>query len=212
MRARRRALSMTLQALSDASGVSVGYISQIERDHVTPTLGTLAALAQSLGTGLDYFVAMPKLSDSLVRREDRRRFSLDGVTQQYEQLGVEQPNHDLSAFMIYVPDGYSSETVSHEGEEFIHVLQGGVDVTLDGESLSLRTGDSLHFRGNRRHSWENRSGSTTQLLWVGRLSLYPMKGVRTHGLLLDAFAPGRAESVATETGQSPINQNRATGD
>lgn len=203
---------MTLQALSDDSGVSVGYISQIERDQVTPTLGTLASLARSLGVGLDYFVAMPKVSDALVRREDRRRFALDGVTQQYEQLGVNLPNHELSAFMIYVPDGYCSETVSHEGEEFIHVLQGELDITLDGERLSLRTGDSLQFRGNRRHSWQNSSGETAQLLWVGRLTLYPMKGVRAHGLPLDALAPGRAEGVPKETGQTSNDQKRATGD
>lgn len=203
---------MTLQALSDGSGVSVGYISQIERDQVTPTLGTLASLARALGVGLDYFVAMPNVSDTLVRREDRRRFSLDGVTQQYEQLGVDLPNHEMSAFMIYVPNGYSSETVSHEGEEFIHVLQGELDITLDGESLALRRGDSLHFRGNRRHSWQNRSGGTAQLLWVGRLTHFPMKGVRAHGLPLDALAAGRAGGAPVDAGQSATNQKRATGD
>jgi transcriptional regulator with XRE-family HTH domain len=203
---------MTLKELSDGSGVSVGYISQIERGHVTPTLGTLASLARALGVGLDYFVAMPRLSDTLVRREDRRRFSLDGVTQQYEQLGVDLPNHEMSAFMIYVPDGYSSETVSHDGEEFIHVIQGDLNITLDGESLSLKSGDSLHFRGNRRHSWENRSGGTAQLLWVGRLTLFPMKGVRAHGLPLDALAPGRAKGVPTTTGQTSIDPKSATGD
>ena len=115
---------MTLQDLSDMAGVSVSYLSQIERDHVTPTLGTLAQIGRSLGVGLDYFVAMPTVSDSLVRAEDRRRFSLDGATQAYEKIGADIPTHEMSAFMIYVPPGYRSETVSHEGEEFIHVMDG----------------------------------------------------------------------------------------
>jgi quercetin dioxygenase-like cupin family protein len=185
---------MTLKELSDAAGVSIGYISQIERDQVTPTLGTLAHVAQALGVGLDYFVSMPKVSDSLVRRKDRRRFSLDGMTQQYEQVGVELPNHEMSAFMIHVPAGYSSETVSHDGEEFIHVLVGQIEMVLDGEEFTMREGDSLHYRGNRQHSWSNRSSGTAQLLWVGRLTYFPMKGVRPQNLPLDIIAPGRGDT------------------
>lgn len=212
IRARRRALSMTLQSLSDVSGVSAGYISQIERDQVTPTLGTLATLAGALSVGLDYFVAMPKVSDQLVRREARRRFSIDGVAQQYEQLGAELPNHEMSAFMIYVPAGYSSETVSHEGEEFIHVLQGDLEMTLDGETLHLRPGDSLQYRGNRRHAWANRTSEVTQVLWVGRLTHYPMKGLRTSGLPFDSIAPHRAGDRPAAADRPSTNPKRPAGD
>lgn len=203
---------MTLQSLSDISGVSVGYISQIERDQVTPTLGTLATLASALGVGLDYFVAIPRVSDQLVRREARRRFSIDGVAQQYEQLGAELPNHEMSAFMIYVPAGYGSETVSHEGEEFIHVLHGDLEMTLDGETLDLRPGDSLHYRGNRRHAWANRTGEVTQLLWVGRLILFPMKGLRTYGLPFDSVAPQRPADSLAAADQPSTSQKQPTGD
>jgi transcriptional regulator with XRE-family HTH domain len=185
---------MTLQELSDAAGVSVGYISQIERDQVTPTLGTLALVAESLGVGLDYFVSMPRVSDLLVRREDRRRFSLDGVTQQYEQVGADLPNHEMSAFVIHVPDGYRSETVSHDGEEFIHVLAGRIEMALGDELFTMGEGDSLHYRGNRRHSWSNLSGTTAQLLWVGRLTCFPRTGARPKNLPLDMIAPGSADA------------------
>jgi quercetin dioxygenase-like cupin family protein len=169
---------MTLQDLSDRASVSVSYLSQIERDHVTPTLGTLAQIGRSLGVGLDYFVAMPTVSDSLVRAEDRRRFSLDGATQAYEKIGADIPTHEMSAFMIYVPPGYRSETVSHEGEEFIHVMTGEIDFTLDGERFVMREGDSLHYRGNRFHAWANRGERTAQLLWVGRLTFFPVNSAR----------------------------------
>ncbi len=168
---------MTLQDLSDRASVSVSYLSQIERDHVTPTLGTLAQIGRSLGVGLDYFVAMPTVSDSLVRAEDRRRFSLDGATQAYEKIGADIPTHEMSAFMIYVPPGYRSETVSHEGEEFIHVMAGEIDFTLDGERFVMREGDSLHYRG-RFHAWANRGERTAQLLWVGRLTFFPVNSAR----------------------------------
>ncbi|MCI5041461.1 MAG: helix-turn-helix domain-containing protein, partial [Donghicola eburneus] len=54
IRKRRKGLGMTLQGLSEAAGVSVGYVSQIERDLAVPTLGTLAQLAEGLDVRLEY--------------------------------------------------------------------------------------------------------------------------------------------------------------
>ncbi|MCE3544130.1 helix-turn-helix transcriptional regulator, partial [Escherichia coli] len=59
IRARRRQLQLTLQEICDAAGISVGYLSQVERDHATPSLGTLAQIARSLDVGVDYFIATP---------------------------------------------------------------------------------------------------------------------------------------------------------
>jgi transcriptional regulator with XRE-family HTH domain len=209
IRSRRRTLGMTLQDLSDNAGVSVSYLSQIERDHVTPTLGTLAQIGRSLGVGLDYFVAMPTVSDSLVRAEDRRRFSLDGATQAYEKIGADIPTHEMSAFMIHVPPGYRSETVSHEGEEFIHVMDGEIDFTLDGERFTMRAGDSLHFRGNRFHAWTNRGESPAQLLWVGRLTFFPVKGARPPAMPPHDTLP--ADAGPEEPKNNPAHAN-PTGD
>ena len=55
----RRPNPLTLQALCDEAGVSVGYLSQVERGNATPSLGTLAQIAYALDLGLDYFVARP---------------------------------------------------------------------------------------------------------------------------------------------------------
>ena len=56
MRTQRRRLSMTLQQLSAASGVSTGYLSQVERGNATPSLGTLNQIATALAVDLDHFV------------------------------------------------------------------------------------------------------------------------------------------------------------
>jgi transcriptional regulator with XRE-family HTH domain len=192
IRSRRRALDLTLQDLGQRAGVSVGYLSQIERDLVTPTLGTLAQVARALGVGLDYFVAMPTVSASLVRAGDRRRFSLDGATQAYEKIGADLPTHEMSAFMIHVPPGFRSETVSHEGEEFIHVLAGGIDFTLDGERFAMGPGDSLHYRGNRAHAWANPGDAPAQLLWVGRLTVFPLRATPPRAMPPHAMLPADA--------------------
>ena len=60
IRKRRKQMQMTLQMLCDKSGVSMGYLSQVERGNATPSLGTLAQIADGLDVALEYFIATPK--------------------------------------------------------------------------------------------------------------------------------------------------------
>lgn len=185
IRARRRQKSITLQDLSARSGVSVGYLSQLERDNATPTLGTLAQIAQALGVGIDYFIATPRPADALTVADKRPRFSVAGSSIVYERLGAEFPGSQMSSFILHVPADYRSETMRHEGEEIVFVLEGSVVQVLEGEEFRMRPGDSLHYRGNRPHSWYNDSGAAAKLLWTGTLELF-------HGLPV-AGAPARTE-------------------
>jgi len=172
IRARRRQQQMTLVTLGEAAAVSVGYLSQVERDHATPSLGTLAQIARALGVGIDYFVSAPATHEALTRAGERNRFSVDGSSIIYERLGTEFPGNQLSSFLMTVPPGYHSETVSHEGEEILFVLEGCITQRLDGEEMVMNVGDSLHFRGNRPHSWSNHTDKPARLLWTGTLTLF----------------------------------------
>lgn len=172
IRARRRQQHMTLMELGEAAEVSVGYLSQVERDHATPSLGTLAQIARALGVTIDYFVASPATHNALTRTGERNRFSLDGSSIMYERLGADFPGNQLSSFLMTVPPGYRSETVAHEGEEILFVLEGAITQMLDGEEMLMQAGDSLHFRGNRPHSWSNHTDQPARLLWTGTLALF----------------------------------------
>ena len=172
IRGRRRKLAITLQELGEKSGVSVGYLSQLERDNATPTLGTLAQIAQALGVGLDYFIATPRPADALTVAANRPKFSIDGSSVVYERIGAEFPGSQLSSFILHVPPGYRSETVSHEGEEIVFVLEGTVVQVLEGEEFRMQVGDSLHYSGNRPHGWYNDSDQWAKVLWTGTLELF----------------------------------------
>jgi transcriptional regulator with XRE-family HTH domain len=178
IRARRRRLHMTLQALCDAAGISVGYLSQVERDHATPSLGTLAQIARSLDVGVDYFIATPSMEDGLTRSAERDRFSVDGSSIIYERLAADFTGNVLSSFILNVPPGYRSETVSHEGEEILYVLEGAITQRLDGQEMVLKAGDSLHFRGNSPHSWSNDTSEIARLLWTGTLPMFRSRAER----------------------------------
>jgi transcriptional regulator with XRE-family HTH domain len=172
IRARRRQQQLTLMQLGEAAQVSVGYLSQVERDHATPSLATLAQIARALGVSIDYFVAAPVAQNALSRASARNRFSIDGSSIVYERLGADFPGNQLSSFLMTVPPGYRSETVAHEGEELLYVIEGAITQRLDGEEMVMEAGDSLHFRGNRPHSWSNHTDQPARLLWTGTLTLF----------------------------------------
>lgn len=191
IRARRRQMHLTLQALADAAGISVGYVSQVERNLATPSLGTLAQIARSLDVGVDYFIATPDAGNALSRAAERQSFSVSGSSIIYERIGTDFAGNVLSSFVLTIPAGYRSETVSHEGEEIIFMLAGDLTVRVEPDEMVLTTGDSFHFRGNRPHSWWNATGEPVRLLWTGTVALFRPRA--------DASGIGRARPAHPST-------------
>ncbi len=178
IRKRRKGLGMTLQGLSEAAGVSVGYVSQIERDLAVPTLGTLAQLAEGLDVRLEYFIKTHKPTDAISRASQREQFSLAGSSITYEALSNDYPGSEMSSYIMHVPAGYQSETVSHEGEEIIYILEGQIEQSLDGQTFTMRPGDSLHYSGTVPHAWANLTDHPARILWTGTLSVLAVNDQR----------------------------------
>ena len=176
IRARRKKLGLTLQALCNAAGLSVGYLSQVERGNATPSLGTLAQIASALDVELAYFVSTPKPADSLTRAERRPQFSISENGMTYESLGAEFPGAELSSYILHTPPGYESELSQHEGEEIIYILEGEIEQSLAGEVFVMRQGDSLHYSGATPHSWKNTTDKPARILWVGTLTVLQSAG------------------------------------
>jgi transcriptional regulator with XRE-family HTH domain len=166
----RRKSGLTLQQLADAAGISVGFLSQVERDKATPSLGTLAGLAAALGIEIEWFVATPKAADAITRASARPLFAIDDSSLQYEQLTTDLPAGVLSALIIHIPPGYASEIARHPGEEVIVVLEGRLRQTLGDAEMVLGPGDSLHFMGDTPHSFANLGDGPARLLWTGTSS------------------------------------------
>ena len=178
IRKRRKALGLTLQAACDRMGLSVGYLSQVERDYATPSLGTLAQIAQALDVGVKYFISVPWPADSLTRQGGRAQFTLDDSSIVYEALGTDFPDAELSSYVLNVPPGYVSEIVSHDGEEIIYVLEGTTAVLLGDEQFQMRAGGSLHYSGKTRHAWSNPGDAPARILRTGTLNVLQGKGAR----------------------------------
>ena len=166
----RRKAGLTLQALADQAGISVGFLSQVERDKATPSLGTLASVAGALGVEVDVFIVSPKPSGSVTREGERPLFGLSDSSLHYERVTTVLPGGTLTSLIVHIPVGHVSEVTAHTGEELVFVLEGSVRQTLGDATFILRPGDSMHFMGDTPHSFAKAGDATAKLLWTGTSS------------------------------------------
>ena len=161
LRQRRRDLKLTLQEVADRAGLSVGFISQIERGITTPSLTSLVAVARVLGAHVGDFLAQPKVTAPMTRHAERPHYAIGGASLTYER-----------SVLIHEPPGPRSEPISHEGEEIFFILDGAITVEVDGEEIVLDTGDSLHFPSTRVHSTWNHTDRPATILHTCTMDVF----------------------------------------
>ncbi len=161
----RHKLGLTLAGVASQTGVSVSFLSSLERGYSSASIATLQKLARLYKTNVLSFFADEDNSRRLVRARDRKVLKPNaGVEMDLLASGNKMMEPHL--FRI-APGAGSGGSYSHEGEEFIFVLQGKLEVWLDEvERYVLDPGDSLYFESTQAHRWQNLSKKETSLLWV----------------------------------------------
>ena len=167
LRALRHGLNKTLEDVASDIGVAASVLSTLERTSQGVTFKVLHDLAAYYGTTVSRLSGEDtEDSRELVRNGDWRVWpaTSPGVT---VQLLAEGPlMMDCHRFVL-APGAASDGAYKHEGEEFVHVLAGRVEMVLAGDQFfDLGPGDSLYFASNRQHSWRNAHDGETVLLWI----------------------------------------------
>jgi DNA-binding transcriptional MerR regulator/quercetin dioxygenase-like cupin family protein len=159
----RRGLS--LAQVARATGVSVGFLSALERGQMRSSIATLRRIARFFRTNILSLFEAAGDNPRLVRPNQRKILeTTPGV--RMELLAWGQTVMEPHLFRIK-PGGGSGESYSHEGEEFLHVLRGNFEIWLDAkEHYQLKPGDSLYFESSTPHRWKNPGRSETWLLWI----------------------------------------------
>jgi DNA-binding transcriptional MerR regulator/quercetin dioxygenase-like cupin family protein len=161
LRARR---GHSLSRVAKAVGISVGFLSAIERSHMTASVSTLRKLARYYKTNiLDFFE--PAESKGPLVSARKRKILEAGPGVRMELLAAGNTVMEPHLFRIS-PQSGSGESYAHEGEEFIYVLRGELQISLEGEEYSLKPGDSFYFESSLPHRWKNPGRSETWVLWV----------------------------------------------
>ena len=170
----RKAKGLTLQALAAEVGCSESMLSKIENGKGNPSMRVLHNISKALDTNMGSLF-MPNPSPELVSRKGQRHLAqlVSGHGVILEYLSPHQPGHQLQAHIhIIEPGGSSLESISHEGEELGYVLEGEVELNVEGKSYQLAEGDSFFFDSNLQHAFHNRGASTARVLWVNTPPTY----------------------------------------
>jgi len=172
LRERRRELGLTLKEVADAAGLSVGFISQIERGITTPSLSSLVGVSRVLEMHISDFLAQPRGTASLTRQTERPHYAIGGNSLTYERLSASFPGNVLRSVIIHEPPGHRSEPIAHEGEEIFFILDGALTVEVEGERTILDVGDSIHFPSRRTHSTWNHTSAPAKILHTCTMDVF----------------------------------------
>jgi DNA-binding transcriptional MerR regulator/quercetin dioxygenase-like cupin family protein len=164
----KRLRTRTGLPIADAAkraGISTGFLSSVERGQANASVATLQRLATCYGvTVMDLFQA-PKSRERLVRPADRRVLEMhSGVRMEMLSSGATM----LQSMLFRVaPLSGSDGSYSHQGEEFIYMLSGTLEMWLDEmECFVLHEGDSFWFESTLGHRWFNPGEVDAVLLWI----------------------------------------------
>lgn len=162
LRARR---GLSLAQVAKATGVSVGFLSALERGQMSSSIATLRRIARFYRTNILSLFEAAGDNPRLVRPPERKILE---TTPDVRMELLAWGNTVMEPHLFRVkPGGSSGEAYAHEGEEFLHVLRGNFEVWLDNsEHYSLKPGDSLYFKSSTPHRWKNPGRRETCVLWI----------------------------------------------
>ena len=172
LRTRRKALGLTMQRVADDAGLSVGFISQVERGITAPSLASLVSLAEVLETDVASFLQQQPKADQTTHQRKRSTYSVPGAEVSYERLSTTFADSRLHSVIVHEPPGTRVEPISHRGEEMFYLIEGEITIEIEGEAEILRKGDSIHFDSRRVHSTWNHTTSTASFLWCGTMDVF----------------------------------------
>lgn len=155
---------ITLGNLANDTGCSIDYLKQLEAGKVIPPVGTLLQISRALqiDSGLLFKEKESKLQ-SRIKAYNKRT---DNYA--YTTLTPGAENKHLKAFRVAVEGNSEHKGVGyqHEGEEFVYVLKGRIEVVVGDNVNRLGEGESLHFNSGIQHKLRNMAPETAEFLVV----------------------------------------------
>lgn len=162
----------TLKYLSEQTNLSIGFLSQLERGMTSVAVDSLAKIAKVLEVNLlDFFDYLDEGNKSCITKSyDRNYTATNSEIIQYT-LNKDTFNYDmLPRIQEIMPHKYKEpediELYSHEGEEFIYVLEGILTLNLDNTITDLYPGDCAHIKSTSQHNWSNNTSKIVKILTV----------------------------------------------
>jgi transcriptional regulator with XRE-family HTH domain len=164
----REGQGLSLKAVAAAAGVSVSFVSQVERGVANPSVGSLRRLADALGSSVGALFDGPQSVGRVVRAGERGR--LIDPAHRWEDLLItprDAKRLQVIESIIQPGQGSGAEPYTHDSdEECVIVLEGELEMGVGEETFLLNEGDSLLFESRIPHRNVNRGSSPARVLWI----------------------------------------------
>lgn len=170
----RKTQNLSLEQFSKITGIDKDKLKNIEDRRILPDLGIIAKLSKALriGTSLQS-EEKTGFSYSVIRKQERhniKRLSKGGTTRpnyQFLSLANGIEGRHMETFLVTLtPDTGNAELSSHDGEEFLVVMEGAIKVVLGNKEEILKEGDSIYYLANIPHNIINASEKNKAVIMV----------------------------------------------
>ena len=174
----RESKNLSIEEISERSGLSAEQIVSIENDQNLPSLGPLIKIARALGVRLGTFMDdSDELGPAICRAKDRERDSSisfsNGATDarkhmEYHPLAKQKAGRHMEPFVIDInpTEDRDFQLSAHEGEEFIYVMEGEVEIDYGKDRYTLKQGDSIFYDSIVKHHIHGAPGKSAKILAV----------------------------------------------
>jgi transcriptional regulator with XRE-family HTH domain len=168
LRTLRKARRLTLRELADRARLSESFLSQLERGHTGATVQSLQRISRALNVDVsDLFTPDHPASPRVMRRDARQPVAWGKLGR--KALLTPKPFEYLEVVAAEFEPGGSTgdQPYTHgDSEELLLVIDGSIEVELDGELFTLSSGDSVHYRSSTAHRVSNPSSRPAEVLYV----------------------------------------------
>lgn len=166
LRAARKQKRLTMDQVAEATGLTKGFLSRVERDLTSPSVSTLLTLCQALSIDVGSLFEEPPLK--VVRRSEARKINLggQGIDERLLTGHAERRVQLIRAEIDPYGEG-ENELYSVDCDlEVLHVVEGQFVVRFSRDTIELEAGDTLTYPGREPHSWRNPAATKTTVLWT----------------------------------------------
>lgn len=163
---------LRMRDLAERVSCDESMISKIEAGKVMPSLTMLNRIVTALDRDLSSFFGLEADMHKMVARpEDRLKVEGDalrgGSGVSYERMVPIAAGNLLEANVHVIhPDGRKTDTITHQGEATGYLIEGHLELTIDGEVFEMNAGDSFFFKAYLTSSYRNIGSEVARMIWV----------------------------------------------
>lgn len=163
----RKRKNWTLKELSERTGLSVSFLSQVENGTSSLAITSLKKISDAFNVSINYFFKSPEIHNFLIKKEDQSPFKIDGCNSELVRLSGDFSNRTLESLLVTIPpEEQHGNKSTHPGEEFVMVLEGALIVNINGTEYLAKAGDTLHYPSTIMHTWFNPLKEETKILCI----------------------------------------------